>query len=65
MSKEVQRYNVRICETYISHIDVDVPNGMDPHDYIEQLCSNGEIDVTHQCDDFTRSVSDIKSITMN
>lgn len=51
-----KKYTARICETYISKIEVDVPDGENPHDYIEKLCSNGEIDVTHKCDDFTRSV---------
>lgn len=50
------KYKARICEAYIAWLDVDVPDGENPHDYIERLCSNGEIDITHKCDDFNRSV---------
>ncbi len=51
------KYTARICETYNSVIEVDVPYGENPRSYIEQLCSNGEIDVTHKCDNFTRIVN--------
>jgi len=50
------KYRVKICETYVSCLDVDVPDGENPRDYIKRLCSNGEIDITLRFDTMTRDI---------
>ena len=57
--KTTRPLRFRIEETFVSYRTVEVPIDVDyesAHEFVEELCNNGDIDITEDCDDFSRHV---------